>query len=259
MRGMGQFVLGYARESTALFSGGPDSLIGWWEVAVFRHEESVPLAPVRTYVELGHRYARAEKTAILRIMGEESELFGLEVPFVLTGGVDLSRLEKPSAYIPARNLFLALAAAWSGAREIWLVVQRDEMTLPDRSPAFLRETSDMLSTLFQGEVSVQTPFPGLDKTGMVARFLDQLPRGSAERLLRASWSCYEGGSYPVHCGACKACVRRYIAFILNGVEEEYRKPPASSMVAQGYLRAADAGEYSPQRCLRIEEALAKRC
>ena len=174
----------------------------------------------------------------------------------------LGGLSDESAFIPARNAHLVLGALkyfprmspeTAGERGIvWLTVQKDEMSLEDRSISFLDRMSSLATWLSQRVVTVATPWADCDKTDMVRWYLDN--NGSVDALT-STWSCYVGRG-DMHCGDCPACIRRYIAFSLNHVSENYWQSPKGSRTARRYVEAARKGEYSLQRCERILKALA---
>lgn len=226
-----------------LYSGGPDSLITLAKV----RQAYGPKDVASVYCDLSHKYGEAEFKAI-----SETE----PLTAIVTSLMSLGELERHDAFIPARNAYLCLAAAryLDGERGIiWLTVQKDELDLSDRSPLFLQRMSDLMGVLYPG-AAVTTPWIEMDKTQMVRWYLDA---GQGVEALRKTWSCYKG-QYPVQCGDCPACVRRYIAFSINGIEEEYAQDPRDSPTGKDYVARAWKGTYSPARNQRILAALGDR-
>lgn len=229
-----------------LYSGGLDSFITYHYVE--KEIQSKNIVPV--YVPLGHRYQKSEIDAISKTLPSTGHILGFQ---------RLGTHEEKDAFIWNRNAFLCLAASrvFHAIGEdpvggtIWLTVQQDEMSIPDRSPEFLQSMGDTLKTLGY-PVDVMSPFMDMDKADMVRWYLDVgLP---AKDLLKTS-SCYSPGLY--HCGNCPACVRRWIAFTLNGICEEYEQYPWESKVGKAYLQRAKDGEYSSKRCSRTIEAFGR--
>lgn len=225
--------------NVVLFSGGPDSLITLRKIRQFAQD----VVPV--YFDLGHVYAKQEKAAIAQLAPETIQYSFLR---------SLGETEESDAYMPHRNAHLIIGATKALGEcvlaTIWLTVQKDELTVSDRSMEFLTSMNTTLRCLTGKAVSVETPWATVDKTDMVAWFLQS---GGKEVDLRRSWSCYKSG--PVQCGNCAACFRRYVAFKLNGIEEEYDQRPWLSATADAYRAKALEGTYSPERSRRILDAL----
>lgn len=216
-------------DEVLLFSGGLDSLIAWEFLG----------RPERMYAALGHRYEGPERAT-------------LEPDVVVDRSLDLSAWEEPDAFIPMRNLLLACIAARK-ADTVWLVVQQDEMSISDRSPRFFADVSSLLTYLLGRKVVVDTPFRELDKTDMVEWWLAE---GLGEERLVESWSCYVQGD--IECGACAACLRKFIALKLNGVSGRWLVDPTTTPIAEEYRSRARSLRYSPKRRSRIFDALGGR-
>lgn len=232
-----------------LYSGGPDSFIALRRLWSLGNLTTL-------YFDLGVRYGAQEKYAITQTAPQT---------IIDTSLKSLGSTEREDAYVPYRNAHFILGAAKClEEREkacIYLVVQKDEMALADRSERFLLDISCLLRGMGLN-VDVQTPFRGMDKTAMVGMYLHE---GGDPADLKRTWSCYR--PYPtcdeqqreisdyVGCGDCPACIRRFIAFSVNGVNEEYGTDPIASETASAYRLRAKKKQYSDQRCQRILEAL----
>jgi len=75
-------------------------------------------------------------------------------------------------------------------------------------------------------------------------------------MLYRTWSCYkprdpdmyEAFDKDLHCGACSACFRRWVAFACNGLwEEEYRNNILKWEGTETYIIKMANGEYDDQR------------
>jgi 7-cyano-7-deazaguanine synthase in queuosine biosynthesis len=132
-----------------LFSGGMDSLIAWEYLN----------RPDRLYVELFHKYQTEERYSIFD-MNLPGTMTIMEAPFI-------GRFEKQDADIPLRNMYLVMMAANLGYSNIWVVVQKDEMSIPDRTPTFFSLASITLTYLMGRQIIVSTPFEKMDKSDMV--------------------------------------------------------------------------------------------
>jgi 7-cyano-7-deazaguanine synthase len=234
-----------------LYSGGPDSFITLHKVLL---EERDDVSNVQAlYFDLGHRYRECERRAIQETYPQTTILAELE---------SLGILEETDATIWHRNAFLCLAASRfadsSTENIIYLTVQKDELSIPDRKPEFLDSMGSLLRSLGQN-IHIKAPFLDMDKTDMVTWFL---LTGGNTHVLKNTWSCYSpktaiDGLF-IHCGDCPACIRRYIAFTLSNIytsPNDYFCYPKSSKTAELYVNAAKAGKYSRERRRRILEAL----
>jgi len=235
-------------EHVILFSGGPDSLIGYyWVLANYGK------TPLGLYIPLGHKYQDREKYAV--------DLFKNKWTMQVDQGPAVESIglfEKPDATILGRNLLLAYVAAHFNANHIWIVAQEGEMSIPDRTPAFFERTSNLLSFLFAGDIAVDTMFKDMTKSEMVEWFLESpqidLTKKERELMLRDTYSCYAGGFN--HCGRCPACFRRWAAFSLNGIDEgRMFKGIEESEIATTYYEAAVKGKYTGKRAHEIRTAI----
>jgi 7-cyano-7-deazaguanine synthase in queuosine biosynthesis len=222
------------KQDILLFSGGMDSFIAWYYLG----------KPHCLYVDLGHRYAVRERLAIDKL---QKAIPDLDVTF--DNRLVLGDVEQPDAFIPMRNAFLAeIGALYS--YNIWLVAQKGEMTIPDRSPEFFKGISKLTSMLREQTIKVDTPFKDMTKVDMVAWYRSKgLP---IDNLLMTS-SCYHGNN----CGQCSACFRRFIALELNGLGEKYLVDPWTTPLAKEYLHKAKTGRYEQDRAEEIIAVLEK--
>lgn len=201
-----------------LYSGGLDSLIAWYYLD----------KPKALYVDLSHRYAFKELDCLSK----------LPIPYGVIN-TNWGTFELPSAHIPARNLILGLYAAAEGGDIIYLVAQKGEQTVPDRTPTFFAETSKILSFHFEREIVFSNPFPHMTKTEMVRWYLDyDLP---VDDLLK-SVSCYS--EQDGHCGKCSSCFRKFVSLTVNGIE--CRQIYSNDIVEWGRQHYANKLEQYPE-------------
>ncbi len=227
-----------------LYSGGLDSYI-----AYFYLRDTFDYNPKLLYVPLGHRYQQQEIDAIHRTteyMDDKHVLFDSTLA--------LGRWEEDNAHIPLRNSFLAHTAALYGADRIWLITQEGETDLPDRSFSGYLRMSELLTVLSMREVKVDTPFWTMSKVDMVKWYKEQ---GLPIPGLLKTHSCYAAGRGKKPCGNCGACFRRFIAFYLNDIKEEYELHPLETNLAKDYLRRARLGQYAGKRGKEILDAFRK--
>lgn len=218
-----------------LFSGGMDSYIAWHYLG----------KPQCLYVDLGHRYAVKERLSLFELRKHDSEM-----NFIIDTRLKLGDMEQDDAYIPMRNSFLLHVAALYEPDKIWLVAQKGEMSIPDRSPEFFHNMSALLSMLNGRNIEVDTPFKDMTKVDMVAWYQN---RGLPINKLLATSSCYHGNN----CGKCAACFRRFIALELNGISEKYLVDPWTTPLAKEYLDRAYSGHYEEDRAEEIIAVLQK--
>lgn len=235
-------------EHVILFSGGPDSLIGYFHIiAKFKK------TPTGIYVPLGHKYQEREITAVNLFKNK----WNMQVD-VLPQYESYGLFEREDAEIPGRNLLLALLSAHLNTSNIWIVAQEGEREIPDRSDMFFTMTSALLSLLFRGDIKVGTMFNQMSKVEMVKWFLKtneiDLTAKERELMLRDTHSCYKNGFNP--CGECPACFRRWVAFSLNGIDEgRMFKDIAYSDIAHYYESEIMEGKYKGKRGDEIKLAL----
>jgi len=215
-----------------LFSGGLDSYIAWHYLK----------RPRTLYCDLGHRYAPVEKEVIQSLI----------VTTHIDGRLRLGDWEKEDAEIPLRNAFLLMIASYYDPK-IAIVCQKGEQDIPDRTFDFLLSMSQMMSTLHGSHVEVVNPFSEMTKVDMVDWYKGA---GFSTDMLYRTWSCYrprdpdmyEAFADDLHCGACSACFRRWVAFACNGLwEEEYRNNIFKWEGTEQYLIKMLNGEYDDQR------------
>lgn len=218
-----------------MWSGGLDSTIAWFYLE----------KPKTVFVNLGHRYHAQEyftcKALALR----------LKMDFVLDKRLYLGDHEAPDAYIPMRNLFLAMVGALYGD-EIYLVFQRGEQGIPDRSIEFLKSASRMLSFLNGREIVVASPFLKLTKADMIKWYLK---KGHPLDVLYKTFSCFAEDMFLSPCGNCPACFRRWIAFEYNNLPLNFKSDIKEWSGIPEYVKKIRAGIYEAKRANQIVDVL----
>jgi 7-cyano-7-deazaguanine synthase len=210
-----------------LYSGGLDSYIAWEYLG----------RPKTIYCELNHVYQHFEEEAISKTIPNT----------VLDNSLSLARWEKPDAEIPMRNAFMLMVASYYGDK-LCLVVQKGEMSIPDRSQKFFATFGETLSQLNNRKIEIFSPFFDMTKSEMVGWYIK---KGLPISKLLDTRSCYSGGSKP--CGACSACFRRWVAFKVNGFEEEMTHNILQWEGTKEYIDNMKLGKYDKKR---TEETLA---
>lgn len=190
-----------AATKVLLYSSGMDS---WCARHLWRPD-------VCLYVDTGGRYADAE----LERLDDGVDVVGLP----------MRQWEREDAIVPLRNLLFACLAAQyggnDGATQVALAATAGDRTR-DKSDEFAGRSSDLLSWLWGPQwwtpgkrVDVVLPWKQLTKAGLVGAYL--AAGGDADALRDRTLSCYHPTPAGEHCGACKACARRWVAFAANGL------------------------------------------
>ena len=213
-----------------LYSGGLDSFIAWEYLK----------RPKTIYFDLGHRYAKFEKSAIMRTIPGT----------LIDNSLHLGRWEKEDADIPMRNAFMIMLASMYD-KEIVLVVQKGEMSIPDRSQMFFDSFAQWLNWM-KGESGhyLTSPFFDMTKTQMVEWYVEQ--GFSIETLLKTR-SCFSTNLLP--CGACGACFRRWVALTNNDIHEGYTHTMLKWDQIPVYIEKMKAGKYDELRTKETFKAL----
>jgi len=212
-----------------LFSAGMDSLIAYFYLN----------KPDMIYYRLGHRYEGKELRALtqiedaLKISIRRSTMFYLE------------KFEHADAHIPFRNRLLVQGAAmeFPDAEKIYLVAQKGEQSIPDRSPEFFNDMTNLISKEMERKVEVVNPFPHMTKTKMTEWYMQNV---KDEKLLKMTVGCF--ASTDKHCGECGSCLRRSVALEANGIElDEMEKDIRKWEGIKEYITKMKAGKYDAER------------
>lgn len=212
-----------------LYSAGPDSHIAWYYLEK---------KPDLLYISHNCRYDQKQLNALERIKEIEGSNFNVTVD----KSIDLSRWEHEDAHLPLRNLFLVQIAALYGYDKIWLIVQRGETSIPDRSERFMDEVSRSLSDQLERNIVVCSPFLDMTKQDMVEWYVRNWGK---IKSLKATVSCFHPSKE--RCGECPACFRRWIAFSNAGIIEKYSKNLLDWPGTKEYMEKMLEGKYEERR------------
>jgi 7-cyano-7-deazaguanine synthase in queuosine biosynthesis len=187
------------RKTVVLLSMGYDSLSTWHQLG----------RPAAVHFDVGSRYALAEQARYEKLRASFPQLLPVQ---------DLRWLgakEQDDAWVPLRNLVMAVQAAALGFNDIIMSAPADWAA--DKRLMFTLATSLAMRVAQPGVgYRVRRPFSHWTK----ARLIAATP---AELLEEFAYSCYEGTDVP--CGRCTACGRATIAHLAAG-REPPTKPPA---------------------------------
>lgn len=227
-----------------LFSGGLDSVIA----------NRYLYPDLCVHFELGTKYSIVESNTVYDFIAKKIINNG-----VVLHNIDLSRYEEVDSNIPLRNLFLISGAINEAVLmyptesffNVYLIVQQDEMSIPDRSENFFEMASSLFSLLSKKNINLYIPFDEMDKTDMVEWFLKD--NWSVDELFM-SYSCYRG--MDIECGDCNACFRKWVSFVNNDIYEiVWKQRPYLSSTAKVYKE--NMNKYSKKRQDRIISAFQK--
>lgn len=201
------------------------------------------------YVQFGQSYAMKEKNA----------LDYLDISYTCLRSDSALPLEKSWKHIiPARNFYILSLIAeqmWGGGDILFGVVDGERPERGgDKSVRFLGSLEAMLLRL-TFPVYVAFPLASETKTDLVKSWLDE--KWPLDMLAKTV-SCFSevSGDY-THCGACQACLRKYLAFISNGLELETEKDvridckdyiEKYKRLMNKALQEEDFSRYSKRRC-----------
>lgn len=188
-------------ELCIMYSGGLDSFIAK------HYAISQGYDPKLVYVDLGHPNAKQEMAQL----PEDVEVLTFHI-------YESIRHRLVNQIIPSRNMLFATIGGMF-ARRVWLIALDGEQNGKerDKSDYFFNRARHLLTFLndfFQDRTIVETPFRLMSKKEAIRWALDN--GVSAEDML-ATRSCY--GASEQACGTCLTCVKRHMAFALNGIDD----------------------------------------
>tara|TARA_Y100000310_G_scaffold267782_1_gene279987 strand:- start:17976 stop:18695 length:720 start_codon:yes stop_codon:yes gene_type:complete len=229
-----------------LFSGGVDSLIAYYYLN----------KPKCLYVNVGSRYSKKELINCLELVtkiNEEGDDLKLEINLE---AISLGQWEEIDANLPLRNAFLIMTASYYGDK-IWLILQKGETSIPDRTKEFCKDISNLLTLLHGKKIEVDSPFWNMTKNSMVKWFMKNVGK---EKLLHHTFSCFkDNGKYDLQpCGECNACFRKAIAFSHNNIEvDKWKNNIKKWKGIQTYIKKMKEGKYDEERTNETFEVLKK--
>ena len=242
-------------------SGGLDSTIAWFYLG----------QPQTFYIRFHHRYMRKELRAIKRL----SEKLTYFKPIV--GDLNLNAFEweptdpRHAAYIPLRNLYIALYGynlacllnknqnVRHNHHTIFIIGVKGDKS-PDKSPEAYALMTNLINGLihdYEPRVKIDSPFWNMTKGQIVKWFMKYYERYKdfAIDVLKRTLSCYRQEGE--RCGACPACFRTWVALTYAGIDcdDWFDNPVLEWDGVREYYKRAKNGYYDEQRCREILIAL----
>ena len=200
-----------------LFSGGIDSFCAYHYLD----------KPQTVYFDLKTPYSQKEIKVIKELIPET----------IIDDSLNLgSRQIGEKAYVPFRNLYLAMLAAKYDDTIVIAGVKDDDVS--DKNEPIFEKFSDLLSELENRKINIISPFWGLLKEYVVAWYLE---KHSPDDLLKTV-SCYsvENTNY---CGMCPSCFRKWCALRANNISIDFH----NKSLMLDYYKKASEGYYIPDR------------
>ena len=202
-----------------LFSGGIDSFVAYHYLK----------KPKTLYFDIGSRYTNLEITHIKKMIPET----------IIDTSIHLGDTEHgDKAYIPFRNLFLALKAA-KYSNTIVIAGLKDDM-VSDKNKQVFKKFSDLMSEMEGRQIDVVSPFWDMTKYDVVKWYKDTIDETGNSLL--DTISCYSGTSS--YCGKCPACFRKWCVLKANDIDIS---PFLNKELIQEYVTSAEENKYDPLR------------
>jgi 7-cyano-7-deazaguanine synthase in queuosine biosynthesis len=208
-----------------LFSGGVDSFIAY-------HWLNWPLT---VYFDLGTPYSRKEIMTVKLLINSTKVEKCLDLS---------SRQVGENAYIPFRNLYLAMLACKYSDEIVIVGIKGDNVS--DKTPEIFLKFSNILSEMEDREIRVTSPFWNRTKDEIVEWYVNE---GLSVEDLLDTTSCYSPGNL-TYCGECPSCYRKWVAFYNNNIKIDFYNGPLMA----SYLTRAKEGHYIAERNRSIIKA-----
>lgn len=207
-----------------LFSGGLDSYIAYHYLN----------KPQTLYFNLNTRYSAKELVVVKKLIPST----------IIENCIDFqSREEKYSAFVPYRNLHLALLANKYSDTIVIAGVKDDNVN--DKNQTIFEEFSRLMTKMMDKEIKVISPFWNATKVDIIKWFIQH--GGTKEKLL-STISCYSEED-TLYCGACPACFRKWCALRAIGIDTlEFTN---ESLMRKYFDDALIGSKYDTDRNLNI--------
>ncbi len=195
-------------------SGGLDSVAAWWVLG----------KPRWIFVTGANPHVSTKETEAVQKLCE------MDTEFAEKGEIiefDLSPFQSPHTNFFPRESFVAALAVGKGFTEVWFGYHSWDRPRPNPADGDL----DLIRTEFLSayghksniEFRARLPLVNLSRVEIINR---ALAKGCPPEFLLASWSCQKAGEH--HCGDCRNCVERAVAFHSCGLSEKYEGEPSGS-------------------------------
>lgn len=211
-------------DSVLLFSGGLDSFVAYY----YLDKKAQPI-----YYPLNSRYTQKELKHINYLQKQGINIL-IDNSLFYLGALESGN----KAYIPYRNLHLALHAATFYSNKIYIAGLKDDNVI-DKNERIFSIWSNTLSETNGEQVQILSPFWNMTKRDVAIWYADKY---SALDLDKGTLSCYS----PIpdkHCYSCPACFRRNVALYQVGI----RLPFFNKEIIQVYKNKIGKELYNVDR------------
>lgn len=233
-----------AKEVVILYSGGLDSYLAYFYAVHSGYK------PTLLHVDYGQPYANQEYAACV----------SMELPFLeveIRGLWPLLEKRMDNHIVPSRNALLITLGGMIG-EIVWLCALDGEQLGEerDKSDVFYDTMTGLLTLTnkhFTEKTVAETPFRYMSKKEVIEFGIDF---GVPVEHMRETTSCYEPTASGKQCGKCLTCYKRYVAFLLNGVDtlDDFEANPLLSDYAKEMAREIplasrrhDFSRFTPKR------------
>jgi len=142
------------------------------------------------------------------------------------------------AYIPFRNLYLAMSAVKYSDDVVIAGIKGDDVS--DKTEAVFEKFTAMLSELEGRAITVTSPFWNHTKEQVISWYLQNVE--NQVNLLDDTVSCYSEASIN-YCGECPCCFRKWTALVNNGFNITFN----NFGLVKEYYKAAIHHKYITER------------
>lgn len=220
-----------------MYSGGLDSLIAYHYARASGRFTDITCVHVR----FGQAYSDKEMAAITR----QGPWYPKVEVIDIEGLMPLIARRLSNQIIPSRNVLLAVIGSMI-SDTVWINALDGEQLgrEHDKSDRYFTDTTALLSftnEFFQPETKIETPFRYMSKAETITWAINF---GIPLDVLFETTSCYHATEQK--CGECLTCVKRYLAFLENNIQEP------------GYTRSPLDSEYFHSLVTEIPAALANK-
>ena len=221
-----------------LFSGGLDSFIAYYMLKEKHPNKRIYCLHVNLHVPYSDKELKAVK--------ELSFKARMNVLFM---DCDLRKwiTDEWGYTIPCRNLLLTAIGTYF-SNDVYLISQKGETSIADRTPEFFKQASAEFSDFYGERINVGMVI-NKTKQDMVSWYIK---RGYNPELLKETVSCFERTESKNHCGKCPSCLRKAVALAYNNIDisDMFENDVTQSELIPKYIEKMKKGMYEKRRTLQ---------
>ena len=218
-------------KSVLLYSGGVDSFVAYHYLGM----------PKCVYFDLNSKYSQREINFIHDQEPARDSRLKIDTSLSFLGALE----EGENAYIPFRNLYLAMTAVAKYSDKVYIAGVKDDK-VSDQGRGVHEIWSAHLSQLEGRTIEVSSPFYDMTKADVVQWYV----KGFNKLSLLNTVSCFaEGNATAIYCGNCNACFRKAVALFSVGL----KLPFYNKTIIDHYSKSIGTGHYDKQREENMEK------